>query len=187
VCVSWVVLNVGVLFSTSFHLVLSYTIDLQVVGACESGMCKQGTMGQGRLPAGGREIGDIYMTSCPTPAPVFTYAPSRTPTSAPTAPVTSAGWRVRHGCAIAPSKGSKSSVAWVTATAWPSPAVSTPPDSLCTMAVWLVEEGRAPHLLRPLAIGLPLRSKGKEKGGVDGHGVRGDVLCASGWCAAHVP
>jgi hypothetical protein len=29
-------------------------------------------------------------------------------------------------------KGSKSLVAW--ATAWPSPAVSMPPDSLCTMA-----------------------------------------------------
>jgi hypothetical protein len=57
-------------------------------------------------------------------------------------------------------KGSKSSVAW--ATAWPSPAVSMPPDSLCTVAAWFVGEG--PHLLRPL-IGLPLRSKGKDWGG----------------------
>ena len=60
-------------------------------------------------------------------------------------------------------KGSKSSVAWVTA--WPSPAVSMPPDNLCTMAAWFVGEG--PHLLRPL-IGLPLRSKGKEWGGGGG-------------------
>jgi hypothetical protein len=60
-------------------------------------------------------------------------------------------------------KGSKSSVAWVTA--WPSPAVSMPPDSLCTMAAWFAGEG--PHLLRPL-IGLPLRNKGKEWGGGGG-------------------
>jgi hypothetical protein len=46
-------------------------------------------------------------------------------------------------------KGSKSSVAWVTA--WPSPAVSMPPDSLCTMAVWFVVRvatpAAAPHRL----------------------------------------
>jgi hypothetical protein len=56
-------------------------------------------------------------------------------------------------------KGPKSSVAWVTA--WLSPAVSMPPDNLCTMAVWFVGEG--PHLLRPL-LGLPLRSKDREWG-----------------------
>jgi hypothetical protein len=68
---------------------------------------------------------------------------------------------------------------------WPSPAVSMPPDSLCTMAAWFVGEG--PHLLRPL-IGLPLRSKGKEWMVVGDHGVA--VCCArmdsNGWCAAHV-
>jgi hypothetical protein len=54
--------------------------------------------------------------------------------------------------------------AWVTA--WPFPAVSMPPDRLCTMAAWFVGEG--PHLLRPL-IGLPLRIKGKEWGVVNEH------------------
>jgi hypothetical protein len=41
------------------------------------------------------------------------------------------------------SKGSKSSVPWVTA--WPSPAASMPPGSLCTMAAWVVGEGPPTH------------------------------------------
>jgi hypothetical protein len=36
-------------------------------------------------------------------------------------------------------RGSQSSVAWVTA--WPYPAVSMPPDSLCTAVAWFVGEG----------------------------------------------
>jgi hypothetical protein len=73
------------------------------------------------------------------------------------------------------TKGSKSSVAWVTA--WPSPAVSMPPDSLAVCDGGMVcRRGATPAVAPHRLATAELRSKGREWGVVDGHGVA--VCCA---------